>query len=134
MNELLDDKGVIRKLRKEIEALKKQLEGAETQGAEASGLSGEQYREIQREVDRLTEEVKNRDALLQQREEAERGMKEELTQAQVHEKELQSRLTDALRRIEEKQTETTAMREECSVKDRHIEELNATLLPVQCEW
>ena len=101
----MDDKGVIRKLRKEIEALKKQLEGAGTQGAEAGGLSGE-----------------------------ERGMKEELTQAQVHEKELQSRLTDALRRIEEKQTETTAMREECSVKDRHIEELNATLLPVQCEW
>lgn len=131
MNELLDDKGVIRKLRKEIEALKKQLEGAGTQGVEASALSGEQCREIQREVDRLTEEVKRRDALLQQREEAEHGMREELTQAQVHEKELQNRLTDALRRIEEKQTETMAMREECSVKDRHIEELNATLLPVQ---
>ena len=98
---------------------------------EVGGLSGEQHREILREVDRLTEEVKQRDALLQKREEMWRGMQEELTQVQVHEKELQSRLTDALRRIEEKQMETTAIREECSVKGRRIEELNAVLLPAQ---
>ena len=131
MNELLDDKGVIRKLRKEIEELKKQVEAAGAQGVEVGGLSGEQHREILREVDRLTEEVKQRDALLQKREEMWRGMQEELTQVQVHEKELQSRLTDALRRIEEKQMETTAIREECSVKGRRIEELNAVLLPAQ---
>ena len=127
MNELLDDKGVIRKLKKEIEDLKRQLKGNLVVASPAVPAMPA----VPATPDAAASVAPSAAIQTTKAEEVEQVRKAEQEKAQREQEALQSQLTEALRRIERAQEEAENAKKESAKKGGEVEELTATLTPLQ---
>ena len=161
MNELLDDKGVIRKLKKEIEELRRQLKGgAVSLPSSVGGVSAspsvtpaatpvvapvatsvatpvtpaaiEASSKVEEEARQLKEEVQRLQEEVRRREAVEQEHKAEQERVQQQQENLQNQLSEALQRIEKTQEEAERAKEESVKKGHEVEEIAAALSPLQC--
>lgn len=108
----MDDQAVIRKLRRELESLKKQLQ----EKTEGSGMIVEstnvvpdvsllekdrELNDIQSKLNDMTRDMRDKDILLQQRSTEKSSIEAELVLLQAREQDLQNKLTEVITHLED---------------------------------
>ena len=106
VNQMLDDKSLIRKLRREIEALKKQIKGEESPMDDAMELeekrrTEKELSEAQMRLEGLSRDVRDKEVLLQQQSTEKSNVEAELVLTRAREKDLQGKLGEVINRFEE---------------------------------
>lgn len=147
MNELLDDKSVIRKLKKEIESLKRQIQEGGSMGVPLPEVmtipdtalleKNRELTEVQSRLEDLSRDVRDKEILLQQRSTEKSSIEAELMLSQAREHDLQSKLSEVLTRVEYLEEQYKKERSEREEKERQCSELSELLQQtryVMKEW
>ena len=136
VNQMLDDKSLIRKLRREIEALKKQLKVEESpmedaMDSEEKKRTERELSEAQMKLEGLSRDVRDKEVLLQQQSTEKSNVEAELVLTQAREKDLQGKLGEVINRLEETEAEKQNLRSELTSLHQQHSDLTTMLQQAQ---
>ena len=101
VNEVLDDKALIRKLRKENETLKQQLQAGSSSVEDSGSLQqrDREWTEVQTRLEDMSRDMHDKELLLQKQRTEKSSVEAELVLSQAREQDLQSTLTEVLNKL-----------------------------------